>query len=105
MSMSILFLILYFTTLAIITWASSRRKIVGEYINGGKNLSAFESTWTTFASLLTGYNFVLGVTFSYLYGFWYLMAFVGAGLAFVILYIFYTKHLVLLQKDHKLFWY
>ena len=72
-NIAILYLILYLGALAVITWISSRRETADEYINSGKNLSATESTWTTFASLLTGYNFVLGVTFSYLYGFWYLL--------------------------------
>src|SRR3989344_2917620 len=101
-NITIFYLILYLGTLAIITWISSRRETVGEYINSGKNLSAAESTWTTFASLLTGYNFVLGVTFSYLYGFWYLMAFVGSGMALVVLYLFYKKQLSTLQKEHDL---
>ena len=34
---------------------------------------------------------MLGVTFSFLYGFWYLMVFVGAGMAFVVLYLFYKN--------------
>ncbi|MFA6415877.1 MAG: hypothetical protein WCW56_00125 [Candidatus Paceibacterota bacterium] len=100
--MVIFYLALYLGSLAFITWFSSRRETEREYINSNKNLSATESTWTTFASLLTGYNFVLGVTFSYLYGFWYLMAFVGAGMAFVVLYFFYKKQLVPLQKEHNL---
>jgi Na+/proline symporter len=101
-NMVIFYLALYLGSLAFITWFSSRRETEREYINSNKNLSATESTWTTFASLLTGYNFVLGVTFSYLYGFWYLMAFVGAGMAFVVLYFFYKKQLVPLQKEHNL---
>ena len=103
MNMTIIYLILYLGALAVITWFSSHRETVGEYINSEKKLSATESTWTTFASLLTGYNFVLGVTFSYLYGFWYLMAFVGVGMAFVVLYLFYKKQLAPLQKEHNLF--
>src|SRR3989338_6667614 len=103
MNTVILYLILYLGALVVITWFSSRRETTDDYINSGKNLSAAESTWTTFASLLTGYNFVLGVTFSYLYGFWYLMAFVGVGMAFVVLYLFYKKQLAPLQKEHNLF--
>lgn len=99
---NIVILSLYLGVLVVITWISSHRDSIGEYINSGKNLSATESTWTTFASLLTGYNFVLGVTFSYLYGFWYLFAFIGAGLAFVVLYLFYKEQLYPLQKEHDL---
>ncbi|MBI1960954.1 MAG: hypothetical protein HYS43_01640 [Candidatus Liptonbacteria bacterium] len=101
--MTIVYLALYLAALTGITWISSRRETAGEYLNSGKNLSAGESAWTTFASLLTGYNFVLGVTFAYLYGFWYLMAFVGAAAAFVVLYFFYKKRLLPLQKEHDLF--
>ena len=101
-TITIIYLGLYLVVLAGITWVSSRRETPEEYINSSKNLSASASTWTTFASLLTGYNFVLGVTFSYLYGFWYLMVFVGAGMAFVVLYLFYKKRLSLLQKKHDL---
>ncbi|MFA6254050.1 MAG: hypothetical protein WC640_02195 [Candidatus Paceibacterota bacterium] len=102
MNITVFYLILYLGILAIITWRSSRRETVDEYINSAKNLTATESTWTTFASLLTGYNFVLGVTFAYLYGFWYLMAFVGAGMALVVLYFFYKKRLSSLQKEYNL---
>lgn len=103
MNITIVYLILYFTGLVIITWLSSRRETANEYLNSAKRLTVTDSTWTTFASLLTGYNFVLGVTFAYLYGFWYLMAFVGAAMAFVALYFFYKKRLAVLQKDHDLF--
>ena len=103
MNITIAYLIIYLIALVIITWLSSRRQTVGEYINSSKKLTVSESTWTTFASLLTGYNFVLGVTFAYLYGFWYLMAFVGAGMAFIVLYFFYKKRLAALQKNHDLF--
>ena len=102
MTITIAYLILYFIALVFIIWLSSRGQTAGEYINSSKKLTASESTWTTFASLLTGYNFVLGVTFAYLFGFWYLMAFVGAGMAFVVLYFFYKKRLAVLQKNHDL---
>jgi len=102
MSSAIIYLLLYLMALAVITFISSRRESVGEYINSAKDLSATESTFTTFASLLTGYNFVIGVTFAYLFGFWYLMAFVGAGMAFVVLYFLYKKKLSVLQKEHDL---
>ena len=102
MTLAIIFLILYLIALTIITFVSSRRETDSEYINSAKDLTATESAFTTFASLLTGYNFVIGVTFAYLYGFWYLMAFVGAGFAFIVLYFFYKKKLLPLQKEFNL---
>jgi Na+/proline symporter len=72
-------------------------------MNRSKSLSAWETTWTTFASLLTGYNFVLGVTFAYLYGFWYLTSFIGAGTSFVVLYFFFKRRLTEIKTKHDLF--
>ncbi|MEK7136500.1 MAG: hypothetical protein AAB821_02845, partial [Patescibacteria group bacterium] len=93
----------YALVLGLITWRATRRQTAEEFLNSGKTLTASQSAWTTFASLLTGYNFVLGVTFSFLYGFWYLFAFIGAGAAFGALYLFYKKELLSLQGQHNLF--
>ena len=103
MNIRYLYLSIYLLVIAIITWKSYRRESESDYMNRSKQLSGWETTWTTFASLLTGYNFVLGVTFAYLYGFWYLMAFVGAGLAFVELYFIFKNRLTILQSDYNLF--
>lgn len=102
MLLAIAYLAAYVLVLVGITFVSSWRETDAEYLNSAKNLSAAESTWTTFASLLTGYNFVIGVTFAYLYGFWYLMAFIGAGLAFVVFYYIYKHKLSTLQKEYDL---
>jgi Na+/proline symporter len=102
MNLAIIFLLIYLAILALITYLSSNQAKAEEFINSAKDLSATESTFTTFASLLTGYNFVIGVTLAFLYGFWYLMAFVGAALAFVILYFLNKKKLLPLQKDFNL---
>lgn len=103
MNITFIFLFIYLATIAAITWKSSHNESESDYMNSSKKLSAWQSTWTTFASLLTGYNFVLGVTFAYLYGFWYLTAFIGAGLAFVVLYFVFKKKLLVLQNNHDLF--
>ncbi len=103
MSVTYLYLSFYLLAIAIITWRSSRSETAGDYMNRSKQLSGWETTWTTFASLLTGYNFVLGVTFAYLYGFWYLMSFGGAGLAFFMLYFIFRERLAVLQSGHNLF--
>jgi Na+/proline symporter len=103
MNIRYLYLSIYLLVIAMITWKSSRRENESDYMNRSKQLSGWETTWTTFASLLTGYNFVLGVTFAYLYGFWYLMAFAGAGLAFVELYFVFKKKLTMLQSEYNLF--
>jgi len=102
MTLIFIYVLIYILVLVGITVVSSRHETDSDYINSAKNLSTNESTWTTFASLLTGYNFVIGVTFAYLYGFWYLMAFVGAGLAFVVFYFIYKSKFESLQRDHDL---
>ncbi len=103
MSIAILYLIIYLFILGLITWKSSRRESASDYLNSSKKLTAWESSWTTFASVLTGYNFVIGITFAYLYGFWYLMAFVGAAGAFVVLYFMFKKQLSGFQEKFNLF--
>jgi len=103
MNLTFVYLAAYLCIIALITWRSSHSESERDYMNISKSLTGWQSTWTTFASLLSGYNFVLGVTFAYLYGFWYLMAFFGAGFAFVMLYFFYKKKLATLQQSHDLF--
>jgi Na+/proline symporter len=103
MKLTYLYLFLYLVSIGLITWHSSRGESHSDYMNRSKQLSSWEMTWTTFASLLTGYNFVLGVTFAYLYGFWYLLGFFGAGLAFFVLYSLYRKQLMGLQSGYNLF--
>lgn len=103
MFITYIFLALYLVVLLIITITSSRRETDVDFINGDKKLSSSDITWTTFASVLTGYNFVIGVTFSFLYGFWYIFAFIGAGVAFWIFYKIYKKELSGLQKENNLF--
>ena len=98
-----IFVILYLLGLAFITWLSSRRQTSGDYINSSKRLSAWDSTWTTFASLLTGYNFVLGTTFAFLYGFWYMFAFLGAAGAFITLYLVFKRKLFAIREDLNMF--
>ena len=103
MNMTFIFLFLYLIVIGYITWQSSRSESASEYMNRTKRLSSWETTWTTFASLLTGYNFVLGVTFAYLYGFWYLTSFLGAAASFVVLYFFFKGQLTEIQSEHDLF--
>ena len=103
MNATILFLAIYLAILGYIVWSSTSNTTQADFLNSSKKLTASETTWTTFASLLTGYNFVLGVTFSYLYGLYYLFAFIGAALAFVSLYYLYKKRLSPLQAEHNLF--
>ena len=100
MNIIFIYLVVYFAILAYITWSSSRKQTGADFLNSSKDLSAWESTWTTFASLLTGYNFVLGVTFAFLYGFWYLMAFVGAGFSFIALYWIYKRRFLFLKGQN-----
>lgn len=97
----VLYLLGYLIIIGYITWKSSQGESHGDYLNSSKNLTTTESTWTTFASLLTGYNFVIGVTFAYLYGIWYLFGFIGAAGAFTVLYLFYKKKLTPLQEKHN----
>ena len=103
MDIRFVYLSIYLAFIGYITWQSSRSESASEYMNRTKSLSAWETTWTTFASLLTGYNFVLGVSFAYLYGFWYLTSFVGAAASFIVLYFFFKRRLTEIKSEHDLF--
>lgn len=101
--MTYIYIGLYFIVLAYIALKTTHKETAEEYLDSGKSLTSFQTTWTTFASLLTGYNFVIGVTFSYLYGFWFLFAFLGLLLAFTTLYFLFKKYLVFYQKNNYFF--
>lgn len=98
---SIIFLVIYFVVLAGITYFYSSKENNADFLNSNKQMGVVDTTWTTFASLLSGFNIVLGVTFSYIYGVWYLMAFVGAGLAFFTFYFVYCKALQNFQDNEN----
>lgn len=103
MSIAVFYLLVYLIILGLITWKSSRRESAGDYLNSSKGLTAWESSWTTFASLLTGYNFVVGTTLAYIYGFWYLFAFLGAAGAFIFLYFLFKNRLAGFRENLNLF--
>lgn len=102
MLLTIVLLTVYAVGLWWITVKAAANERPEDFIDGSKQLSARESMWSTFASLLTGYNFVIGVTFSYLFGLWYLLIFVGAAMAFGTWYVFYVRRLAGLQSTHTL---
>ena len=102
-TMTNIFIGLYIMVLMYIVYRSSHRETIEEFLDSDKSLTSTQTTWTTFASLLTGYNFVLGVTFSYLYGFWFLFVFLGLLAAFIVLYFLYKRILTTYQKDNHFF--
>lgn len=93
-------LIIYLVVLAGITVYAHVRQTEQGFLGMEQNVTAHETTWTTFASIISGYNLAFGVTFSYLYGVWYLLIFVGAAASFAAYYYIYKHFLYKYQATH-----
>lgn len=84
----------YFVILGIITYFSSRRKNDNDFLVASRNVGWLNIGIAIFAASISSYNLVLGITFSYLFGPWVILVYVGVLLAFIGIY-----YLVKTQKS------
>lgn len=77
---------IYFIVLAIITYFSSRRKAIDDFLIASRAVGWQRLGIAIFASLFSSYNLVLGITFSYLFGPWVAVVYFGVFLAFIGIY-------------------
>lgn len=77
---------LYVLILAIITYFSSRRKTVNDFLIASRAVGWQRLGLAIFASLFSSYNLVIGITFSYLFGVWVILVYLGVLLAFIGIY-------------------
>ena len=73
---------IYILIICVITFFSSRKKSIDDFLVASRNVGWARIGVAIFASFLSSYNIVLGITFSYLFGPWFLLLFVGAFAAF-----------------------
>lgn len=73
---------IYILLICIITFFSSRKKNADDFLVASRNVGWARIGIAIFASFLSSYNLVLGITFSYLFGPWFLLLFVGTFAAF-----------------------
>jgi Na+/proline symporter len=91
---SIVALSIYLIALAGITFFASRSKSSLDFLYASKNVGWKIIAVSIFASILSSFNIVVGLSLSYLFGPWMILVYGGAFLAFVVIYY-------LVKQQHK----
>jgi Na+/proline symporter len=79
-------IVIYLIVLAVIVIVSSRKKSSQDFLVASRLVGWQRIGIATFASLFSSYNLVLGITFSYLFGPWFILVYLGVLAAFVAIY-------------------
>lgn len=85
-------LAIYLIVLAIITWIAARRKSVSDFLFASHDVSWKPLTISLFSSVISSYNIVVILTFSYIYGPYVLLIFLGVLAAFLGIYFVAKKY-------------
>ena len=83
---------IYLVVLAIITWRSARRRNVGDFLFASHGIGWKQLALSIFSSVISSYNVVLTLTFSFLFGPYVLLVFLGALAAFFGIYFIARKY-------------
>ena len=76
----------YIVILGIITFIASRRKSADDFLRASGKIEWKTFAVSVFASVLSSYNIVVGLTFAYLFGPWVIIIYLGVLLAFIGIY-------------------
>lgn len=82
---------IYLIVLAMITFISSRRNSNQEFLVASRAVGWQRIGIAIFASLFSSYNLVLGITFAYLFGPWFVVVYFGVLAAFVAIYFIFKS--------------
>lgn len=82
---------LFIVVLALITWVSARGG-VKDFLFASHDVTWKPLSVSIFSSVLSSYNFVVILTFSFLYGPYVLLIFLGVLVAFIGIYLIAKKH-------------
>jgi Na+/proline symporter len=74
-----------------ITYISSKRSNSQDYLVASRAVGWQRIGIAIFASLLSSYNLVLGITFSYLFGPWFAVIYLGVLAAFIVIYYIFKR--------------
>jgi len=77
---------LYILILSIITFIASRRKSTDDFLRASREVEWKTLAVSVFASIISSYNIVVGLTFSYLFGPWVIVIYLGVLFAFIGIY-------------------
>lgn len=84
--MEYLAIFIYLIILAFITWLSARRKDLNDFLFASHDVGWKPLTVSLFASVISSYNIVVIITFSYIYGPYVILIFLGVLAAFLCIY-------------------
>lgn len=84
-------LAIYLVILAILTFYASRRKSNEDFLVASRGVGWKILAVSIFSSIISSYNIVVGLSFSYLFGPWIVVVYVGALVAFVVIYYLAKK--------------
>lgn len=82
---------IYLIVLAAITFVSSKRNNSQDFLVASRAVGWQRIGLAIFASLFSSYNLVLGITFSYLFGPWFIVVYLGVLAGFIAIYYIF-KH-------------
>ena len=85
-------IIIYVVILGVITWLSARRKGVEDFLYASHNIGWKTLAISFFASAFSSYNVVVTLTFSFLFGPYILLIFLGVLVAFICIYFIARKY-------------
>ena len=79
-------LILYVVLLGFLTYLAARKKRSGDFLVASRGMPWWVLALSIFASIISSYNIVVGLSFSYLFGPWVLLVYGGAMFGFYVMY-------------------
>ena len=79
-------LALYLVILGILTFFASRQKSNEDFLVASRDVGWKILAVSIFASIISSYNIVVGLSFSYLFGPWVIVVYGGALVAFIVIY-------------------
>ena len=85
-------IIIYLIGLGFITWISARRKDPKEFLYASHNVGWRQLSLSLFASLFSSYNVIVSITFSFLFGPYILIPYLGALGGFLIIYFLAKRY-------------
>ena len=92
-------IIIYLIILGFITWFSARRKDTRDFLYASHNMGWKPLSLSLFASLFSSYNVVVTITFSFLFGPYILIPYLGALGGFLVVYFLAKKYKDAVFKD------
>ena len=79
-------LAIYLIILGVLTFYASRRKSNEDFLVASRDIGWKILAVSIFASIISSYNIVVGLSFSYLFGPWVVVVYGGALIAFIVIY-------------------